>query len=143
MLTQGTILIEKGTALPRSFRLENEAWPSAWMSLKSTRSAHELESELATTGWTFFYMAGLVRSTAFGFDSQKRTHKALQRLISTVRLQKCNCIEIDRVSTHTLFGMPYTSVSAHSCHIQEGTLFSGNSASGNVLPISLPSKAAA
>ena len=143
MLTQGTILIEKGTALPRSFRLENEPWPSAWMSLKSTRNAHELESELATTGWTFFYMAGLVRATAFGFDSQKRTHKALQRLISTVRRQKCNCIEIDQVSTHLLFGTPYTSVSAHSCHIQEGTFFSGNSVSGNVLPLNLPSKAAA
>jgi hypothetical protein len=125
MLTQGSILIEKGTALPPSFRLENESWPSAWMSLKKNRNAHELESELASTGWAFFYMAGLVRASAFGFDGQKRIHKALQRLIVAVRRQKCNCIEINDVSTHMLLGMPYTSISAHSCHIQESSLFSG------------------
>jgi hypothetical protein len=143
MITQGSILIEKGTALPPSFRLENESWPSAWMSFRNTRNTHELESELATTGWTFFYMAGLVRATAFGFDGQKRIHKALQRLIVTVRRQKCNCIEIDEVSTHTLFGMPYTSVSAHSCHIQKSALFSGNPLSGNVVPLNIRAKAAA
>jgi hypothetical protein len=146
MITHGTILIEKGTALPPAFRLENESWPSAWMSFKSTRTAHQLETELATTGWTFFYMAGLITGTAFGFDGQKRTHAALQRLIATVRGQKCNCIEIDKVSTHTLFGMPFTKISGHSCHIQEGTLFAGHFAghfAGKVPPLNGHAKAAA
>src|ERR1700733_8689673 len=100
MITHGTILIENGTALPQSFRLENKPWPSAWMSLRSTRNAGELQSDLAAEGWTYFYMAGLVKGSAFGFGSQKRTHDALQSLIATVRGQKCNCIEIDQVSTH-------------------------------------------
>ena len=46
MITHGTILIENGTALPQSFRLENEPWPSAWMSLRSTRNAGELIDKL-------------------------------------------------------------------------------------------------
>ena len=77
MITPGTILIESGTHLPQSFRLENESYPSAWKSMKSTLNSYELESELATTGWTFFYMAGEVRATAFGFDRQKAVHTAL------------------------------------------------------------------
>jgi hypothetical protein len=146
MITPGTILVEKGTPLPPSFRLENEPWPSAWMSFKRTRTSQELESELATTGWTFFYMAGLVRATAFGFDSQKRLHTAIKRLITSVRLQQCNCLEIHEVQTKLWLGIPCVSVSAHSCHIQKGTLFSGHPGHppvGNFVPPNLPVKAAA
>jgi hypothetical protein len=52
-------------------------------------------------------------------------HAALKRLIANVKLQKCNCLEIDDVATHSLLGMPYVSVSAHPRHIQKGMLFSG------------------
>ncbi len=131
MITPGTILIESGTHLPQSFRLENESYPSAWKSMKSTLNSYELESELATTGWTFFYMAGEVRATAFGFDRQKAVHTALKRLIASVRLQKCNRLEIDEVETHAFLGMPYVSVSAHSRHIQKGPVFSGHIQKGS------------
>ena len=125
MISPGTVLIENGTALPRSFRLENEPYPSTWMSVKSSHSTHELENELTSEGWTFFYMASGIRATAFGFDKQKTVHTALKRLIASVKLQKCNCLEIDEVETHSFCGMPYVSVSAHPRHIQKGPVFSG------------------
>ena len=96
------------------------------MSGKSSLNSHEFENELATTGWTFFYMAGGVRATAFGFDRQKTVYTALKRLIASVRLQKCNCLEIDEVAMHAFLGLPYVSVSAHSRHIQKGLVFSGH-----------------
>ena len=125
MITPGTILIEKGTFLPQSWRLETESYPSTWMSVKNHFDPHEVDKELATAGWTFFYMAGGIRTTAFGLDRQKMIHAALKRLIAKVRLQKCNCLEIDEVATHSFLGMPYVSVSAHSRHIQKGLVFSG------------------
>src|SRR5260370_22643204 len=114
VLLPGTILIERGTHLPQSFRLENESYPSAWMSVKSSLNSHELENELATTGWTFFYMAGGVRATAFGFDRQKTAHTALKRLIASVRLQKCNCLKIDEVAMHAFLGMRLRPLASHS-----------------------------
>ena len=89
----------------------------------TNRSFPEFEKELATVGWTFFYMAGEIRTIALGFDKQKMIDAALRRLIANVRLQKCNCLEIDKVAAHSFLGLPYVSVSAHSRHIQKGSIF--------------------
>lgn len=120
MITRGTIFIDRGTLVPQPFRFENESYPKAWTLGKSSLNSHELENELATTEWTFFYMAGGVRATAFGFDRPKTVYTALKRLIARVRLQKCNCLEIDEVAMHAFLGMSYLSVSVHSRHIQKG-----------------------
>jgi hypothetical protein len=128
MITAGTILIEKGTVLPECFRLESQSYAGAWMSVGGSRSTHEVEHELATTGWTFFYMAGGLTAKAYGFDRQKTVDTALKSLIASARLQNCNCLEIDEVAMRSFFGMPYVSVSAHSCNIQKGPLFSGATA---------------
>ena len=124
MIKPGTILIEKGTLSPRFFQLEDDAYPNAWMSVTHGFSPHELEKELDAAGWTFFYMASAIRMTAFGFDRARMIQAALKRLITNVRQQKCNCLEIDGVATHSLLGMPYVSVSAHPRHIQKGMTFS-------------------
>jgi len=96
------------------------------MQVKTTLNAHEWENALAATGWTFQYMAGEGRATAFGFDREKMLHAALKRLIAGARLQKCNCLQIDDVSMHAFLGMPYVSVTAHSRNMQKGSLFCGN-----------------
>jgi hypothetical protein len=124
MITSGTILIEKGTLLPQSFRLESQSHAGAWMSVGGDRSSNDVANELASTGWTFFYMAGTVTANAYGFDRLKTVNAALGRLIASARLQNCNCLEIDEVAMHSFLGMPYVSLSAHSCHIQKGALFS-------------------
>jgi hypothetical protein len=123
MITTGTILIEKGTPVPQFFRTGTESYPNAWMRVARNRNPQEFEKELATAGWTFFYMAGEIRTIAFGFDKQKMIDAALRRLMANVKLQKCNCLEIDKVATHSFLGMPYVSVSAHSRHIQKGSIF--------------------
>jgi len=125
MITPGTILMDKDTLRPQCFQLEDDPYPNAWMSVRHTLTSHELEKELATAGWTFFYMAGAIRTMAFGFDRARMIHAALKRLIANVKLQRCNCLEIDDVATRSFLGMPYVSVSAHPRHIQKGIVFSG------------------
>ena len=125
MIASGTILIESGTLLPHSVQLETGPDPGAWMPATASLRSREMENALTAEGWTFFFMAGTVRATAFGFDREKMVRTALKRVIASVKLQKCNCLEIDEVAMHAFLGMPYVSVTAHSRHLQRGSVFSG------------------
>lgn len=129
MLTPGTILVQKGTLLPPAFRPGSEPYPHAWVSVKSSLGPHalenDLEKEFAALGWTFHYMAGKVRATAYGLDRQKSMDKALAKLIAGAITQKCNCLEIDEVATSTFLGIPGVSLSAHTRHVQKGMTFAG------------------
>ena len=127
MITTGTVLIEKHAVRPQCFLLEDDSSTNAWMKVKHNLSSRELEVELSAKGWTFFYTAGSIRTMAFGFDRAKMIQAALKRVISNVRKQRCNCLEIDDVAAHSFLGMPYVSVSAHPRHIQKGMVFSGKS----------------
>jgi hypothetical protein len=122
-IENGSLLIEEGTAVPPSFRLETAAYPAVWMSPGDNLSPQELESELTSSGWSFFYEAGAVRKTAFGFDQGKAVHAALEQLAAGAVLNNCNCLEIDEVAGHSFLGIPWVSVSAHSCRIQRGKWF--------------------
>src|ERR1035438_6910519 len=81
-ITAGSILIEEGTHLPNSLLLQSESCSNGWASVKNTRST--LEKEIQEAGWTFFFMAGEIRSTVFGFDKQKTLRAALKRLIAII-----------------------------------------------------------
>ena len=76
------------------------------------------------------------KRSAFGFNRARMIHAALQRVISSVQQQKCNCLEIDEVAMHSFLGVPYVSVSAHPRHIQKGILFAGQTdrKAANVAP---------
>lgn len=123
MIKSGAILIKDGTLLPELLGLEIEFSASGWAPFTNDFSGRQLKESLNTAGWTFFYIAGAIRTTAFGFDRARSVHKALKRLISKVRLQNCNCLEIDAVADHSFLSVPYVSVSAHSRHIQKGLIF--------------------
>jgi hypothetical protein len=124
MIKPGTILIEKDALRPECFELEDSPYSKSWMPVKHNLTPSELEKELTASGWTFFYMASPIATTAFGFDRSKRMHAALKRLIDEARLHHCNSLEIDDVVTLSFLGLPYVSVSAHPRHIQTGKVFS-------------------
>ena len=124
MITSGTVLMAGDAPRPPCVQVDNQAFPSAWVSVTHSLP-HELEKCLLASGWTFFYMAGAFRTTAFGFDRTKMIHSALRRAIISVSQQKCNSLEIDAVTSHSFLGIPYVSVSGHPRHIQKGAVFSG------------------
>ena len=70
-------------------------------------------------------MAGQIKTNGFGFDKQKRLLTAVKRAIQSAQSQKSNCLEIDGVATKSFLGVPYTSVSSHSRHIQDSGVFQG------------------
>jgi hypothetical protein len=125
MITSGTILIAKDTPCPPCVQVEDHLFPEAWVSVAHHLPSHELEKQLTAVGWTFFYMASAVSTTAFGFDRAKMIHTALHRAITSVSRQRCNCLEVDDVSTRSFLGIPYVSLSVHPRHIQKNGVFSG------------------
>jgi len=123
-ITAGSILVEKGSHLPESLVLRSESDSTGWAAIKDTRAT--FEKTIQEEGWTFFFMAGEIKTTVFGFDKQKALRAALPRLIKDVKTQHCNSIEITRVTAKSFLRVPYVSVTAHLRHLQKGPLFSGN-----------------
>lgn len=123
LITAGDLLVQEGTSLPRSLVRQTEADSNGWAAVKDNRST--FEKAVHEAGWTFFFMAGEIKATVFGFDRQRALRRALKRLITEVKSQHCNSIEITRVKSKSLLRVPYVSVSAHSRHLQKGMRFSG------------------
>jgi hypothetical protein len=128
----GTILIEEGTLMPESLRLASEPDSSGWTSVKNL-DRYELDRKINKAGWTFFYMAGKIKATVLGFDKQKTVRTALKRIITNVKSQKCNSLEITQVTSRSFLKVSSVSVSAHSRHIPKGLAFS----SGSQVPFTL------
>lgn len=116
-IAAGSILIQEGTHLPSSQPLQRESHSSGWV-VKYARSA--FEKEVLEAGWTFFFIAGEIKATVFGFDRQKTLRAALKRLITNVKSQNCNSIEITQVTVKSFLKVPYVSVTAHPRHLQKG-----------------------
>ena len=124
-LGAGARLVAPGTLLPPEWQVEGDSAASRWSRLVNTADNKQLESELASAGWTFFFMATTITTTAFGFSRPRMLDAALARLMAAVTLQKCNCVEIDDISVRSFLGIPYVRISAHPRHIQKGMVFSG------------------
>ena len=122
-ITAGSILVEEGTHLPKSLLLQSESISNGWTAVKDARST--FEKAIQEAGWTFFFMAGDIKATVFGFDRQKALRAALKRLLADVKSQHCNSIEITRVIGKSFLKVPYVSVSAHPRHLQKGMFFPG------------------
>jgi hypothetical protein len=123
LITAGDLLVQEGTSWPRSLALQAEADSNGWAAVKDNGSTFEKAVQKA--GWTFFFMAGEIKATVFGFDRQKALCTALKHLITDVKSQHCNSIEITRVVGKSCLGLPYVSVFAHARHLQRGATFSG------------------
>src|ERR1700730_18754116 len=123
-LRAGTILIEEGSLVPQCFLLETESDSNGWKSIANLEP-RELDRKLNQAGWIFFYMAGEIKSTVYGLDKQKALRSALKRVISQVKAQNCNGLQITQVTSWPFLNLPCVSISAHSRHIQQGLVFSG------------------
>ncbi len=127
-ISLGRIWVQEGNHLPKSFLLRSESDSNGWATVGDDRPA--FEKTVQEAGWTFFFMAGEIKTTVFGFDRQKALHTALRRHIVDVKAQHCNSIEITQVTSKSFLNVPYVRVMAHPRHLQMGLLFSDN---GNLL----------
>jgi hypothetical protein len=116
-INTGTILIKDRTFLPDALRFETEPCATGWRLVKNL-DGYRLDRKIHEAGWTFFWLAGELGATVFGFDRQKAVRRAVKRILANLKSGEFNSLEITRIVSKRFLGLPYASVSAHSRHIQ-------------------------
>jgi hypothetical protein len=122
-IAEGDIFVQEDVHLPAALLLQAGPDSEGWASVNVPRTT--FEKAIQEQGLTFFFMAGEIKTTVFGFDRQKTLGVALKRLINNVKSQHCNSIEITRVTSSSFCSVPCVSVCAHPRHVQVGACFSG------------------
>jgi hypothetical protein len=118
IISQGTILIRGDALLPRSMKLESQAFLAGWRRI-SAEYRGELDRQIREAGWTFFYLAGEIRANAFG-QGEPAARRALERILAGPELERFNCLEITASKPVRFLGLPLTTVTAHARQIQDG-----------------------
>lgn len=117
-IKKGTILIEEGVLFPDSLRLESEPYLNGWRVVKQL-DGYGLDRKTSEVGWTCFYMANEICVNAVAFSREKSLCNAVGQILTKLKLERFNSLEITQVSTDRFLGLPRTTVSAHARHIQE------------------------
>ena len=123
----GSILIEENTVLPKELVFETEACVPGWRVIKDSDGSGLLGREISRIGWTFFCLAGEVRSTVFGIDRQKMARRAIERILARAKSEKLNSLEILQVTSVGSERFPlvrHLTVSARLRHIQQSLFLS-------------------
>jgi hypothetical protein len=121
-MERGTILVEEGTLMPDSLLVSTKPYGDGWSSVENLTRG-QLGAELETAQWTFFYMAGEIQETAFGFDEPSRMRRAVGKVIQAVKLQHCNCLELTQIRRKSFCGIPSITIVAHARQIQRSRCF--------------------
>ena len=108
--------------MPPTLTIVTEHYSEGWSSVAGSTGT-QLGKDIEDAGWTFFDMAGEIRTRGLGFNDQSRTARATAHLTDALERESCNCSEITQIRRRSFFGLPYTSVSAHARHIQESRRF--------------------
>ena len=117
----GTVLIKEGTPLPSLRSMESEQFLPGWRMVKNL-DRQALTREIEGANWNFFYLAGEIRTIVFGRGGLGTLRRAVKRIVAKQEGQsfRFNSLEITKISSKWFLGIPLTSVTAHSRHIQLG-----------------------
>ena len=118
MIKMGTVLIEEGVIFPDSLRLESEPYLNGWRVVKEL-DGYGLDRKMSEAGWTCFYMAEEIKASAVALDGERSLCKAVHQILTKLKLERFNSLEITEVSTKRYLGLPRTMITAHARHIQK------------------------
>ncbi len=113
-----TVLIRENTVLPPDLAVDTEAVFLGWKAVRNL-NGYELGRAIHEANWNFFYLAGKIHAIALGRKSQKTLLQAVKRIVSKLKGEQFNCLEITSLLQKRFLGVPFVSVSANSRHIQE------------------------
>ena len=127
--TAGVMLVQEGLLVPNAVKMETDAYSQGWRSVRDLDSS-SLGRALAAGGWHLFFIAGHLRSIAFGRGGNKSLRRAIAHITSQVRKLNFNCLELSDIRKKNFLGIPYVLVLAHSYHIQQGLQLQDNAVRG-------------
>lgn len=116
----GTLMIRDGTSIPESVPTDVEPFCPGWAMLKEPQ-ASGLDRDIRKAGWSLFFLAARLQAMAWG-RGEFNTQTALERVLAKARPSNFNCLEVTGLAARRFLGLPYVHITAHSRHIQEGSL---------------------
>ena len=113
----GTILMKEWPGMPPLAGFETEPGLGEWSRVK-VPDAFALDRKIHAAGWNFFFMAAEVKAMFFGSLRAAKLQSALKRILTKVKQQHFNGLEVTTIVARHFLGIPYVTVSAHSRHMQ-------------------------
>ena len=117
--TSGTVFIRENTLLPVGLTIETEFFLPGWRVVRNL-DGYGLGRKIEEAKWNFFYLAGDLTSLALGREGSESLRRAVSRVLVKPGGEQFNSLEITNVVSKWFFVVPYTKVTAHFRHIQEG-----------------------
>ena len=114
----GVVMARSGTIFPDDAVGAPEQLYSPGWGLIHNVTGQDLDRDLRKAGWSFFFMAGSIQASVLGRRSERSTRNAMRRVLAKANRSSFNCLEVTELSTRTIFGIPYTHITAHSRHAQ-------------------------
>jgi hypothetical protein len=120
----GTILIKENPVMAQAIGFQTEPYSAAW-ELVPALDGLAMDRKIHAAGWNFFFIAAQVKVTFFGAIEAKNLQNAMTRMLGKLKPMNFNCLEVTGIVAKRFLGVPYTVVSAHSRHIQQGCCLEG------------------
>ena len=117
------ILIEDRPAIAQLLGLKSEPFSGKWCNVQGL-DGFALDRKIHAAGWNFFFMVGEIRASFLGVGAAN-LRRALQRILAKAGPQSFNCLEVTGIVAMRFLGIRYTTVSAHSRHIQSSCYLDG------------------
>jgi hypothetical protein len=115
----GTIFIKDHTVLPAGLALESEPFLPSWRAVRNF-DGYLLGRKIQEAGWNFFYLAGDISAIAFGRGEAGNLRKAVKRALARQGGSQFNSLEITKAVSRSFLGVPFTRITVHYRHIQQG-----------------------
>ena len=114
-----TIFVKENTLLPAGLALQSEAFLPGWRSVTNL-DGRQLGRKIEHAKWNYFYLANPIKTMVLGREGLPSLRRAVKRVLAKQQNQSFNSLEITRIISKRILGVPYLSISAHFRHIQEG-----------------------
>jgi hypothetical protein len=124
MFQPGELLMTPDALRLTGWQRESESRVNGWVRMADATDRRQFEENLADGGWTLFYVASVIKATAYGFDQERMLSRAMARIVDIVKRQRHNCLEIDNAELGSFLGIPHITLSAHPRNIQKGRILS-------------------
>jgi hypothetical protein len=119
IIASPNIFVKENTLLPAGLALESEAFLPGWRSVTNL-DGRQLGRKIEHAKWNFFYLANPIKTTVFGREGLPSLRRAVKRVLAKHENQSFNSLEITKIISKHILGVPYLTISAHFRHIQEG-----------------------
>ena len=114
-----TIFVKENTLLPVGLGLQSEAFLPGWRSVTNL-DGRQLGRKIEHAKWNYFYLANPIKTMVLGREGLPSLRRAVKRVLAKQQNQSFNSLEITRIISKRILGVPYLTISAHFRHIQEG-----------------------